>query len=353
MPKSSSTRYWARSTLSEFAHKVIAWARDHGRTDLPWQQDRTPYRVWLSEIMLQQTQVETVRDYFLRFTAKFPSIRHLARAQDDEVMALWAGLGYYSRARNLLRAARHCLNHHDGDLPESAEDLEALPGIGRSTAAAIISQAHDQPAAILDANAKRVIARYQGIEGWPGKSSINQSLWQAAEALLPMTDGCAYTQGLMDLGATVCKPRAPRCADCPVSASCVAHIKQTAESIPAKKPRKPKPQRHLYLLVQTDEHGRIMLQRRPPTGIWGGLYSLPECEDLPPDGRVAESFKHQFSHFSLIMTPTLVESRSVGDNDSILAGPAEVARIGCPAPIGRWLKQYFAGEIQWQMKLNA
>ena len=303
--------------------------------------------------MLQQTQVETVRNYFLRFTERFPSVRHLARAHDDEVMALWAGLGYYSRARNLIRTARLCVDHHDGNLPETAEELESLPGIGRSTAAAIVSQALDQPAAILDANAKRVIARHRGIEGWPGKSAVSRLLWDTAESLLPDSEGCAYTQGLMDLGATVCKSRTPLCDRCPVADSCVAFRDQTWCSIPGKKPKKVKPERHLFLLVQTDQAGRIVLQRRPPSGIWGGLYSLPESDEQPPESRIADSFRHQFSHFSLIMTPALVELRTLGDSDSILASSAEVSQIGCPAPISRWLQQFFAGEIQWQMKLNA
>ncbi|MGB1880849.1 MAG: A/G-specific adenine glycosylase, partial [Gammaproteobacteria bacterium] len=258
------------------AARVIAWFEQHGRRDLPWQHPRTPYRVWLSEIMLQQTQVQTVVPYFIAFTERFPSLPALAAADIDAVLHLWSGLGYYSRARNLHRAARLVVEQHDGELPDSVEALEALPGIGRSTAAAIVAQAWDRPAAILDGNVKRVLARYHAEPGWPGDSAVLRRLWTLAEAHLPTTRACDYTQAMMDLGATVCTRSRPACPACPLREDCSARASDSQTRYPGPRPRRTLPERQTTFLILIDDHNRLLLERRPPAGIWGGLWCFPE-----------------------------------------------------------------------------
>ncbi len=289
--------------MSDFAQRVLRWHREDGRHDLPWQQDRNGYRVWLSEVMLQQTTVATVRDYYTRFLARFPRVEDLAAAPLDEVLSLWQGLGYYARARNLHACAQQVTQQHGGQFPQSRLELESLPGIGRSTAAAICAQAFGQPEAILDANVKRVLTRHNGITEWPGRSRIHKQLWDIAESLLPQDDLANYTQGLMDLGAQVCKPRQPLCMHCPVATDCVARSNDLTSQIPARAPRKNtrRPHRYCRMWVQQRDDGAIWLQRRPPAGIWGGLWCLPQSEptESPDSPGDLPTLKHVFSHFDL------------------------------------------------------
>jgi A/G-specific adenine glycosylase len=299
--------------VSTFASRLVAWQRRHGRNDLPWQGSRDPYRIWLSEVMLQQTQVATVIPYYERFLRRFPTIGCLAQASEDEVLRLWSGLGYYARGRNLHAAARAVAAA--GSFPSTAIEIEKLPGVGRSTAAAIAAFAFGERVAILDGNVKRVLARYFGIEGWPGYRPVQDLLWTRARELLPRRGVETYTQALMDLGASLCAPRAPRCEACPVAADCEARRRGRTAAIPAPRPRKPLPEKAVtwLLLVDGDE---ILLEKRPAPGIWGGLWSFPEaparslgryfrnalgCEvsrrkPLPP-------LQHAFTHFRLSIQP--------------------------------------------------
>ena len=265
------------AVVEEFAPALVAWQKRHGRHDLPWQQTRDPYAVWLSEIMLQQTQVSAVIPYFQRFLERFPTIAALAAAPADDVLALWSGLGYYSRARNLHRAAQIIVREHGGGFPQAMDAVMALPGIGRSTAAAILVFAFGKRGAILDGNVKRVLARVRGIAGYPGESAVAVQLWAQAELLLPKTGLRAYTQGLMDLGATVCARRNPRCAECPVQALCIAHQTGRTAELPTPKPRKTLPQRRTMMLV-LQRAGEVLLEKRPSSGIWGGLWCFPEAD---------------------------------------------------------------------------
>lgn len=260
---------------ASFAARLLAWFDTHGRKHLPWQKAISPYRVWVSEIMLQQTQVGTVVDYYIRFMGRFPTVETLAAATEDEVLHLWTGLGYYSRARNLLKTARHIVNQ--GGFPKHVSSLEALPGIGRSTAGAIASIAMGQRAPILDGNVKRVLARHAGIEGYPGTSETAKALWSVAEEHTPATRFDAYTQAIMDLGATLCTRVRPACSFCPVSDDCNARLTGRVDTLPGKKPKKLLPQRSTTMLLIEDARRHVLLQRRPGSGIWGGLWSFPEC----------------------------------------------------------------------------
>ena len=292
--------------MSDFARKVVRWQRLHGRHDLPWQV-RDPYRVWLSEVMLQQTRVETVLPYFERFLGRFPDVGALARAPQGEVLRLWSGLGYYARARNLHAAARQVVRLHAGIFPRAVEALEELPGVGRSTAGAIAALAFGCRAAILDGNVKRVLARSFGVEGKPEQ-------WALAEKLLPGRGIRAYTQGLMDLGATICKRDNPLCEGCPVADGCVARRENRIDELPAPRKAKPIPVRTCSWLVLRHE-GRVLLERRPTSGLWGGLWTFPEsrrslgCEI----GRVRRGvrFDHVFTHFRLRVQPLYCEVRRV------------------------------------------
>lgn len=306
--------------MNAFATRIIDWQQNHGRHDLPWQDGRDHYRVWLSEIMLQQTQVATVIPYFNRFVARFPSLRDLADASEDEVLALWSGLGYYSRARNLHAAARTLIGDYHGRFPASPETLAMLPGIGRSTAAAIAALAFGQRHAILDGNVKRVLARHAGVEGWPGDAKIEKALWRVAESRLPADAIEAYTQGMMDLGAGVCTRTRPACAACPVSHDCVAHLEGRTAGLPAPRPKKTLPERTIQMLLLIDA-GALLLEKRPARGIWGGLWSLPEIDaHADPARHCRERFgvetrgqrrldaiAHGFTHFRLHIRPIVVE----------------------------------------------
>jgi len=297
----------------EFATRLIAWQKCRGRHDLPWQQSRDPYRVWLSEIMLQQTQVAAVIPYFERFLERFPDLPALAAAPQGAVLEAWAGLGYYARAHNLHRCAQQVMAEHCGRFPDHPEALQQLAGIGRSTAAAIAVFAFGRRAAILDGNVKRVLCRHAGIDRYPGDVATERELWALAESLLPEKDIEAYTQGLMDLGATLCTHSRPRCGDCPLAEDCQARIQGKQGEWPVARPRAAIPERASTFVLITDGKG-ILLQRRPPSGIWGGLLTPPEgdleavlaqlglsgaeCKTLPP-------VRHAFTHFRLTITPVL------------------------------------------------
>ena len=294
-----------------FARSLIDWQRQHGRRNLPWQGTRDAYRIWLSEIMLQQTRVAAVLHLFPRFVARFPDVRALAAAPLEAVLALWAGMGYYARARNLHLCARRIVTRHAGHFPRTAAELATLPGIGRSTAAAIAAFVSHERAAILDGNVKRVLCRHFAIEGAP-VGAVEKTLWKQAESLLPAaSDMPAYTQGMMDLGATLCTRRAPRCADCPLAASCLAFRQDRARSLPTHRARIAKPCRVARFLLISDG-ARVFLQRRPMTGVWGGLYALPEDLSLLPRLGLAHSLPlllpprvHTFTHFRLEIHPLL------------------------------------------------
>ncbi len=299
--------------VERFADRILAWWDRHGRHDLPWQHPRSPYRVWVSEIMLQQTQVATVIPYFERFVRRFPDLAALADAPLDDVLAHWSGLGYYARARNLHRAARACMAQHGGTVPASAAELEALPGIGASTANAIISQAHDRPLAILDGNVRRVLARHAAVEGWPGQRAVHDRLWAEAESRLPAARGADYTQAIMDLGATLCTRSRPACEACPVSRDCVALARQQVDRLPSPRPGLKVREKNLFVLIQQRDDGAVLLVQRPPAGIWGGLWSLPEADSLEAladrfglDARslsTLPSFGHRLTHRKLTIHP--------------------------------------------------
>jgi len=302
--------------MTDFAARLTIWQQQHGRHDLPWQNTRDPYAIWVAEIMLQQTQVAAVIPYYRRFVARFPDVASLAYADEDAVLQLWSGLGYYSRARNLHAAAQLVMEKHGGNFPQAPETIQALPGIGRSTAAAIAAFAFGQHGAILDGNVKRVLTRHFGVAGWPGQPAVEKRLWLLAENLLPESGIEAYTQGLMDLGATLCTRSKPACGDCPLRADCVARRDNRTAQLPSPKPRKALPERQTTMLLLL--HGNeVLLEKRPPTGIWGGLWSLPEI--MPDeDAQLAAqqryglemevltplpAMAHTFTHFRLQITP--------------------------------------------------
>ncbi|MDQ8020194.1 MAG: A/G-specific adenine glycosylase [Moraxellaceae bacterium] len=340
--------------MSKFADTLVSWQRQHGRHDLPWQQTRDPYRVWLSEIMLQQTQVDTVIPYYDRFLQHFPDVASLAAAPQDAVLAQWSGLGYYARARNLHKAAQIVMAQHGGQFPQTAAGLVELPGIGRSTAAAIASFCFGERAAILDGNVKRVLCRHRGVDGFPGERAVENHLWALADALLPAEGIDTYTQALMDLGATLCTRSRPTCAICPVAADCVARETGRQAELPAARPRKPVPQRALDVLVLR-ARGRVLMERRPASGIWGGLYSLPECGEgesplacaqrrfgiAAADATALPPLRHSFTHFTLTLTPWLIElpklPRMASDDSLYWADADTLPSLGLPAPIKRLL----------------
>ena len=305
----------------EFQRRVLGWFDRHGRRDLPWQRETSPYRVWVSEIMLQQTQVGTVIPYFDRFMDALPTVRDLARASEDEVLHLWTGLGYYSRARNLHRCAQVVCETMDGEFPDSVEALCGLPGIGRSTAGAIRSIAFAKPAAVLDGNVKRVLARHAAIPGWPGRSAVARKLWDLAEGLKPSERTADFSQAMMDLGATLCRRAKPRCDDCPLGGDCKARRSGRQHDYPGSKPRRKLPVRETVMLLVTNPEGEVLLSKRPGGGLWGGLWCLPEVDSpeaaadfclgllgREPAGVEAwDPFRHSFSHYHLDISPLRVE----------------------------------------------
>jgi A/G-specific adenine glycosylase len=342
--------------MTTFAPRVLAWFDAHGRHDFPWQQARTAYSVWVSEIMLQQTQVGTVIPFYLRFMQRFPTLPALAAAPLDDVLSAWSGLGYYARARNLWRAARIVMEQHGGELPTDFDALHALPGIGRSTAGAILAQVHGARWPILDGNVKRVLARYHAVVGWPGLPAVANELWRHAEAHTPHERVADYTQAIMDLGATLCARSRPACTVCPVTSDCAAAQAGTQALYPAPRPKRERAQRQVAVLVVRDPAGRVLLERRPARGIWGGLYSLPElpAEDSPRDWcarmlgapvaaeRVLATIEHAFTHFDLDLTPRLLElaatPAAVNDRDDWhWCRPGAKLDVGVPSPVATLL----------------
>jgi A/G-specific adenine glycosylase len=356
--------------MAPFAARVVAWQRAHGRRGLPWQATSDAYRIWLSEVMLQQTQVTTVLAYYARFVHEFPTVEALAAAPLSRVLACWSGLGYYRRAHHLHAAARRVVELHRGRFPADAATLATLPGVGRSTAAAIAAFAGGERGSILDGNVKRVLARHQGVQGWPGAPRVSALLWERADALLPSRSVCGrdraaiadYTQGMMDLGATVCTRAKPRCAACPVADDCVARRDDRIAALPSPRPRKLLPQRAVVLLL-LERDGALLLERRPPVGVWGGLWSLPEVSvdaarsdvDAVATAELRARFgvergarerlapiTHVFTHFALTMHPVRV---AVDAPLRVLQAPAlewltpdAALAAGLPAPIRRLIR---------------
>ncbi len=322
-------RLMSMNNPSAFAQQLLAWFVQHGRKDLPWQQNPTPYRVWVSEIMLQQTQVNTVIPYYQKFMQAFPDLLTLANAPQDAVLHHWSGLGYYARARNLHQAAQQCVQQHNGIVPDNIEQLTQLAGIGLSTAAAILALAHQQQHSILDGNVKRVLSRYHCVAGWSGNAAVQKKLWPLAQQHTPATDVAAYTQAIMDLGATVCTRHQPQCACCPLAKGCQAYQQQCVADYPAPKPRKTLPYKKVCLLMLETQNGAVFLHKRPNKGIWGGLWSFIEYPDNLPlmqiihwcrqqfnidihQQQIWPEYQHSLTHFHMLITP--VHLRCAGDD---------------------------------------
>jgi A/G-specific adenine glycosylase len=342
-----------------FQQNVLAWFDQNGRKDLPWQQNITPYRVWLSEIMLQQTQVATVIPYFQAFIAKFSDVESLAQAPIDEVLQMWSGLGYYARARNLHKAAR--IICEQGQFPDTLDELMALPGIGLSTAGAILSIAFNKSYPILDGNVKRVLARYKAISGWTGSSQVNKQLWEISANLTPDMRVADYTQAMMDLGATICTRSKPACEKCPLVTACLAWKTGNVADFPTQRMTKKLPVKQLvFLLLHNNQ--QVMLEKRPPTGIWGGLWSLPEftnendavtwciLNNIAIDYRKTDNKqRHTFSHYHLDYTPLVIETNSTMDfiqehGRVNWYNNQQIKQLGLSAPIKLLLQQHFKGE---------
>ena len=339
------------------ATALVAWHARQGRHDLPWQNNRTPYRVWVSEIMLQQTQVATVIPYYTRFMGRFPTVRALADAPIDDVLHLWTGLGYYARARNMHRAAISVRDEFGGEFPNTFEGVAGLPGIGRSTAGAILALSQGQRFPILDGNVKRVLSRYFGVEGSPMERSVSERLWQLADECTPQERVDTYTQAIMDLGATVCTRRKPLCAYCPLSEGCVARRTGRQHDLPSPRPARARRIRKVFMLVAMRDDGSVLLERRPESGIWGGLWCLPEfgtstaalsyagtsLKILRDQPRELGLVEHAFTHFDLVITPLLVRC---ADGAAVAESTAKVwydtrspARVGLPAPVKTLLEE--------------
>ena len=345
-------------SAAEFRRRLLKWFDRYGRHDLPWQKNRNPYRVWVSEIMLQQTQVTTVIPYFQRFMHRFPNLKQLASAPLDDVLHLWTGLGYYARGRNLHKAAQIIQTDFGGRFPRDLETVMSLPGIGRSTAGAILAQACEQSQAILDGNVKRVLSRLHAVEGWPGLPAVEQQLWTLAESYTPKTRIVDYTQAIMDLGATLCKRSAPDCPACPFATTCAACQEGRQAEFPHRKPHKALPQKSTRMLLLADDRQRLLLVQRPPAGIWGGLWSLPEC---PPSQHIGDwcrqqfgleishhkalpCLQHTFSHFRLEIQPIYAQVRSSGQQAlepaaTLWYNPQQPRRLGLPTPVKALIEQ--------------
>lgn len=341
--------------MNSFSARVLAWFDAHGRKHLPWQQDISAYRVWVSEIMLQQTQVTTVIPYFERFMQRFPTVTDLACAPQDDVLHLWTGLGYYARARNLHKAAQRIAEQYNGEFPHTLEAVMALPGIGRSTAGAILAIACGQSHPILDGNVKRVLARYYAVEGWPGKRQVEEQLWQFAGRNTPTERTNDYTQAMMDLGAMICTRSKPRCDDCPLQEDCIAFAQGNQSDYPGKKPKKALPVKSTVMWIPFYQ-GSVLLKQRPASGIWGGLWSFTESDsvdDIPADvARLAGSeyiaelltpFRHTFSHYHLDIQPRLLHCQSI---NTVIGEPGhswvslhEPLAVGVPTPVKRLLTE--------------
>lgn len=343
-----------------FSKKVLAWGKLYGRKNLPWQQQVTPYRVWVSEIMLQQTQVKTVIPYFERFVNSFPTIQALAEADVDDVLHHWSGLGYYARARNLHKTAKLISGEHQGEFPEELDELEKLPGIGRSTAGAILSLSKGLNFPILDGNVKRVLARCFQVQGWPGKASVLQQLWQISEKVTPRKETACFNQNMMDLGSMVCTRSSPECEACPLTSLCGSYKSGSWNRYPGKKPNKNMPVKQTMMLLIKNEEGAFLLQKRPPAGIWGGLWSLPELEKVQQSKLYSEvrtclginvsqseplpMRRHTFSHFHLDIFPFTChfngyENGVIADNETLWYKQGNKELIGLAAPVSKLLEE--------------
>ena len=344
-------------TPQQFNGAVLSWFDQHGRHNLPWQKQKTAYYTWISEIMLQQTQVATVIPYFERFISTFPDVHTLANAEQDEVLHLWTGLGYYARARNLHKTAQIVSRDYHGEFPQDVELLEQLPGIGRSTAGAVLSISTGKRAAILDGNVKRVLARFYALEGWPGSTSNQKQLWEYAEQNTPHQRVGDYTQAMMDLGATLCTRSKPQCSLCPLQDHCSALAQNRVSDFPYPKPKKQIPVKQTYMLLLQNAQQETLLQQRPPVGLWGGLWCLPEVADLrdiastigltPTDKQleVLEPLRHTFSHFHLDITPVRIALNNLTDcvmegNPTLWYNIRQPQNIGLAAPVKKLLTQY-------------
>jgi len=342
--------------MASFAVRLLDWYQEYGRHDLPWQKNQSLYSTWISEVMLQQTQVATVIPYFDRFMQSFPNISALAQASQDDVLLHWAGLGYYSRARNLHKAAIIIAEEYQGKFPEYYESVLALPGIGPSTAGAILAQALGQRHAILDGNVKRVLARYQAIKGWTGQAQMQKQLWQWAEVYTPEKNVADYTQAIMDLGATVCTRSSAKCDLCPLNMDCQAFKQDQVAAFPGKKPRRITPVREKRFLIIRNNKGHYLMEKRPPTGVWGGLWSLPELAmDESVDKVIKENwqlsvtdfsdlpvFRHTFSHFHLDITPCEVHVTSVAQavaDDARYQWCADLSKLALATPVSSIMQE--------------
>ena len=339
---------------AQFQKSVLDWFDQYGRTNLPWQQYTGAYPVWVSEIMLQQTQVATVIPYFERFMQSFPTVQDLASAPLDDVLHHWTGLGYYARARNLHKTAQHVVSVLDGQFPDNVTQLIELPGIGRSTAGAISSIAFKNQASILDGNVKRVLARFSATEGWPGKREVVEKLWLIAETFTPLDRIADYTQAMMDLGATLCTRSSPSCSECPLMSNCIAYQQGNPKDYPGKKAKKKIPVKTTCFLMLSNEQGEFLLEQNPPVGLWGGLWIFPQCETeaelsnlysrlgVEPDSQeILEVKRHTFSHFHLDYQPVHATVASIAVSESKVAeganqvwyNPQKPLSLGMPAPI--------------------
>ena len=355
-PYEEQYQHDAFMTPATFQRKVLVWSDQHGRKDLPWQQNMTPYRVWLSEIMLQQTQVATVIPYFQAFVTKFPDVETLAQASIDEVLQSWSGLGYYARARNMHKAAQIITDQ--GRFPNTLAELIALPGVGLSTAGAILSIAFHIPQPILDGNVKRVLARFKAISGWTGNKKVNDQLWEISTSLTPARRVAEYTQAMMDLGATVCTRSKPACEKCPLASNCMALSAQQVAVLPTPKTAKALAAKELVFMLLHNRQ-QLMLEKRPPTGIWGGLWSLPEFanEDAAIKWcitnnlvirakQVGDNQRHTFSHYHLDYRTIIIETNGTGDivqeaDRLIWHNADQINKLGLAAPIKRLLRKHF------------
>ena len=340
----------------QFQSKILSWFKHHGRKDLPWQKNISPYRVWLSEIMLQQTQVQTVVPYFKQFIKQFPTIKKLAAAPTDDVLHLWSGLGYYARARNLHKTAQIISSEHHGKFPRDLETLQSLPGIGKSTAGAILAIAMKKRGVILDGNVKRVLARFGAIKGLPSEAS--KTLWEIAEVYTPENHIADYTQAMMDLGAMICTRTKPNCAKCPLEKFCLAHQTNCETDFPEKRITQKIPIRKTYMLLMRDKNQSLLLEQRPPHGIWGGLWCFPQIDSLAmledacirkydckiKTTKKLKKFRHTFSHFHLDITPILIEviqtnQQIMEQNTAIWYNKKHIRRLGVPKPVNELLLQ--------------
>jgi len=347
-----------RQRAAGLAPLLLAWFERHGRRNLPWQRDPTPYRVWVSEIMLQQTQVPTVIPYFERFVQRFPDVQSLAAAPVDEVLHLWSGLGYYARARNLHDAAKRVAADFGGEFPPTVEEATGLPGIGRSTAGAILALSRRERHPILDGNVRRVLARCFAVEGWPGERTVDIRLWDLAEACTPHEEVDRYTQAIMDLGATVCTRSKPACPGCPLGPVCLAKAQGLQASLPTPRPvKRDKPLRKVYMLVAVDGEARVLLEQRPARGIWGGLWSFPEFRDVDAATAWAAAhlgvhagtpepwppLRHSFTHFDLDIVPLRLllprTAPAVAEPGHVWYNHRAPTKLGIAAPVAALIKK--------------